>query len=470
MATKLNSDATLKVKDNSQVLNALRQAYPKKISTGTEIRRQHTNTLTWLPSELPDAVMFPDSTEDVAGIVGIASKFKLPIVAFGAGTSLEGHVNAPRGGISLDLSGLNRIIEVNSEDMDCTIEAGVNRATLQSYLRDTGLFFSVDPGTDEASIGGMAATRASGTTSVRYGTMRDNVMRVTAVLADGSIVKTASRARKTAAGYDLTHLLVGSEGTLGIITELTLKLHPVPEAITAAVAPFQTLKGACQATMDTLAYGIVPARIELLDAGQMGVLNKYSDVSYEPCPTLFLEFHGTTAANTEQVERFMEIVNEHGAGQLQLAQTEDERRKMWKARHDALWHVKEAWPGRLARVTDVCVPISRLAECVAETEQDIKTFGLVAPIVGHVGDGNFHAIAMIEPDNETEQKKLDEFCLRLARRAIAMDGTCTGEHGIGQGKINMLKEELGIGVDVMRAIKQALDPDNILNPGKIFLP
>ena len=449
-------------------LDVLRTAYPDQFSTSRDIRAQHTNTLTWLPSEPPDAVVYPSSTDDVARIIEVAASHDVPIIPFGAGTSLEGHVNAPLGGISLDLSAMNRILNVNDADMDCTVEAGVSHAELNTYLRDTGLFFSVDPGTDQATLGGMAATRASGTTSVRYGTMRDNVIRITAVLANGKIIRTGSRARKSAAGYDLTRLLLGSEGTLGIITDLTLKLHPIPEAISAMIAPFTSLEFACQATMDTMAYGIVPARIELLDAVQMRTLNTYSHLSYEEVPTLFLEFHGTIAANQEQTQKFKEIAISRGSGELHIAEDQDERRKLWKARHDALWAVKAAWPGRQARITDVCVPISRLAECVAETEEDIKQFGLIAPIAGHVGDGNFHALAMIDPNDKEEEAKLNEFCTRLARRAIAMDGTCTGEHGIGEGKIELLAEELGEGADVMRDIKNALDPRNILNPGKLF--
>ena len=468
MATILKDGEAEHHKENEKGLNALREAFPDQLFAGRDIRTQHTNTLTWLPSERPDAVMYPKSTADVAAVMQIASQNKLPIIAFGAGTSLEGQVNAPRGGLSLDFSRMDRILDVNAADMDCTVEAGVSRAKLDAYLRDTGLFFSVDPGTEEASLGGMAATRASGTTSVRYGTMRDNVLRMTAVMADGRVISTGTRARKSSAGYDLTRLLIGSEGTLGIITELTVKLHPRPEFMSASIVPFKTLDGACQATMESMAYGIVPARIELLDSAQIEALNSYSHLSYEAVPTLVLELHGSKMEIDDQSERFTELAKNHGAGQIYTAQNEDERRKLWKARHDALWSVKTAWPGREARVTDVCIPISRLTECVTETEKDIKDYGLIAPIAGHVGDGNFHAIIMVDPDSNEELRSVDEFCTKLARRAIKMDGTCTGEHGIGEGKIDLLAEELGCGVDVMRAIKKALDPDNILNPGKLF--
>lgn len=448
----------------------LRQRFGDAFETSPGICRQHANTLTSIAPEPPDAVLFAASTEDVVDLVGIASRFHVPIVPFGAGTSLEGHVNAPSGGISLDLSRMDQVLRVSPEDMDCRVEAGVTRARLNSDLRDTGLFFTVDPGTEEATLGGMAATRASGTTAVRYGTMRENVLGVKAVLADGSVIETASRARKSAAGYDLTHLLVGSEGTLGIITELTLRLHGVPEQVIAAVAGFESLESACNTTMMAIAMGLGLARIELLDRHVIAAVNHHAGLSLNAVPTLFLEFHGTAAAVREQAEIFEDIAKTEGAISFSSAADESERRKLWKARHEALWAIREAWPGRDTLVTDVCVPVSRLAECILETENDIAASGLDAPIVGHVGDGNFHALVMYNREDEAQQTKIKAFAGRLAERAIAMEGTCTGEHGIGQGKAGYLRLERAAAVDTMAAVKIALDPLGILNPGKIFAP
>ncbi|MBU1211432.1 MAG: FAD-binding protein [Alphaproteobacteria bacterium] len=449
----------------------IKESLGAQVETGDEICRQHAHTLTWIDGQPPDAVVFARSTEDVAGVVAIAGRYRVPIIPFGAGTSLEGHVNAPYGGISLDLSRMDRILRVDTGDLDCTVEAGVPRGKLNVYLRDTGLFFPVDPGTEEATIGGMAATRASGTTAVRYGTMRDNVIAVKAVMADGSVIDSASRARKSSAGYDLTRLLVGSEGTLGIITEVTLRLHGVPEKVIAAIAAFPTLEAACNTTMAAMALGLGLARIELLDPLVLRAVNVHAGLSLEEVPTLFIEFHGSAAAVGEQSKTFEELALSEGAIRVSSAADETERRSLWKARHDALWAVREAWPGLRPLVTDVCVPVSRLAECVAATEADIAACGLIAPIVGHVGDGNFHAIVMHRLDDSAERGKIEAFSARLAQRAIAMDGTCTGEHGIGQGKMKYLQAELGAGVDVMARIKQALDPHAIMNPGKIiYLP
>lgn len=451
----------------ADALDALQHRFGPGFDTGTGIRRQHANTLTWIASEPPDAVVFATSTEDVRDAVMIAGRFRVPIIAFGAGTSLEGHVNAPAGGISLDLSKMDRILSVHDQDLDCVVEAGVTRGQLNRHLRDTGLFFPVDPGTEEATLGGMAATRASGTCAVRYGTMRENVLNLTAVMADGSIIKTAQRARKSSAGYDLTHLLVGSEGTLGIITELTLRLYGQPESIRAAVAPFATLEGACSATMEAIQLGLGLARIELLDALQIRAINLHAKLELAETPTLFLEFHGTEAATREQVAVFEELARAHGAIAFEAASSEDDRRRLWKARHEALWACREAWPGRVSFVTDVCVPISRLAECVAETEADIAENGLTAPIVGHVGDGNFHVLVMFDAENSSEMAAAKSFANRLAHRAIAMGGTCTGEHGVGQGKIDVLQAEHGAAIATMCSLKRALDPLGILNPGKI---
>ncbi len=450
-------------------VGVLRQLMPEQVETGMAMREQHANTITFLPNQPPDAVVFARATADVVEVMRVAREHRVPVIAFGAGSSLEGHVNAPFGGISLDLSRMTAILAVNPGDLDATVEAGVTRVQLNTHLRDTGLFFPVDPGAEHATLGGMAATRASGTNAVRYGTMRENVVSVTAVMADGTVVKTGGRARKSAAGYDLTRLLVGSEGTLGIVTQLTLRLYGIPERIVAAVVPFEALAGAASATIEAIQLGLGLARIELLDPLQIRAVNLHSKLSLAEAPTLFVEFHGSGTGVAEQVEAFRAIAEANGAQGFEAAEAEEERRRLWKARHDAYWATKSAWPGRKTLATDVCVPISRLAACIAETEDDIRRLGLICPIVGHVGDGNFHATPVVDTDDAREMAALDEMLRRLAERAIAMDGTCTGEHGIGQGKIAYLEKEAGAGgIAAMRAIKAALDPDGILNPGKIL--
>lgn len=449
-------------------LAILRQRFGDRIQTGEAIRRQHAHTLTWLGNQPPDAVVWVESTAEVQEVVRIAREHGLPIIPFGAGTSLEGHVNAPHGGLSLDFSRMNRVLAVNERDLDCVVQPGISRKALNDYLRDTGLFFPIDPGAEDATLGGMAATRASGTNAVKYGTMRENVLNITAVMADGSVVKTGGRARKSSAGYDLTRLLVGSEGTLGIITELTVRLYGVPEVVLAAVCPFKTLEGACNAVIQAIQLGVGMARIELLDEVQIFAVNKYSKLSLDEAPTLFLEFQGSAVTARDQVAQFEEIARAEGAIRFDWAAEEAERRKLWKARHDVYWAVRSTWPGKETLATDVCVPISRLAECVMETKRDIEALGLVAPIVGHVGDGNFHTSPVFDMSNEDEVSKIKGFLTRLAERAIAMEGTCTGEHGVGQGKMKYLSSELGSGLDVMARIKQALDPENLLNPGKIL--
>ena len=451
----------------SLALDILRQRFGPRLQTGQSLREQHAHTTTYIPVQAPDAVIMPESTEEVSEIVRICAEHRVPIIPFGVGSSLEGHVNAPGGGISLDMAGMNKVLAVHPEDLDCVVEPGLTRQELNEYLRDTGLFFPIDPGAN-ASLGGMAATRASGTNAVRYGTMRDNVLSLTAVMADGSIVRTARRAKKSSAGYDLTRLLVGSEGTLGIITSLTLKLYGIPQAISGGVCPFPTVEAACQAVIATVQMGIPVARIELVNALQMRGMKNYSHLDYPESPCLFLEFHGTDAGVKEQAETFGEIANEFGGGPFLWTANMEERTKLWKARHDAYWASLTLRPGAKGLSTDVCVPVSRLAECIAETEADIAEMGLVAPIVGHVGDGNFHTLVLMDMNDPAEIERAEEFVARLNLRAIAMDGTCTGEHGIGQGKMRFLERELGAGVDVMRAIKQALDPQNILNPGKIL--
>jgi D-lactate dehydrogenase (cytochrome) len=363
---------------------------------------------------------------------------------------------------------MNRILEVNEQDLDCVVQAGVSRKQLNDYLRDRGLFFPIDPGAEEATIGGMASTRASGTTAVRYGTMRENVLNVTAVMADGAVVKTAQRARKSAAGYDLTRLMVGAEGTLGLITELTVRLYGIPDRILAAVCPFATLEGACNAVIQSIQVGLGAARMEIVDAVTVRAVNNHAKLALEEKPTLFLEFHGTEAGTRDQIETFRRIAESEGAMRFDWAERPEDRNRLWKARHDFYWAVKTTWPGRDALATDVCVPISRLAECLLETEEDIRSLDLIAPIAGHAGDGNFHTQPMVDRANPKEMAALDTFLDRLAKRAIAMEGTCTGEHGIGQGKMKYLKAELGEGVAVMRALKAALDPQDIFNPGKIM--
>lgn len=447
-------------------MRELEQLLPARFATGEAIRRQHANALTFHAAELPDAVVWPESTAETSAIMRVAARARLPVIAFGAGTSLEGHVNAPRGGVCIDFSRMTRIIAVRPDDLDCTIEAGVSRRRLNQELRDTGLFFPVDPGAEEATLGGMAATRASGTTTVRYGSMRDNVLNLTAVLASGEVVRTARRARKSASGYDLTRLLIGSEGTLGLITELTLKLYGVPETILGAVATFEALEGACRTTTAAIQSGLGMARIELLDRMQIRAVNQYSKLSLAETPTLFLEFHGSKEACQKDLATFRDIAG--GLLELHSSADEEGRRRLWKARHDALWAVKTVWPGREVLVTDVAVPLSNLAQAVRETEEDVARHGIVAPIVGHVGDGNFHAIVVFDSSDSQERAKIEAFLDRLVGRALALDGTATGEHGIGQGKRRFLPAEHANGVQVMAAIKQALDPDELLNPGKIF--
>ena len=438
-----------------------------RLSLSQALREQHANTLTWLKTEPPDAVLFAETTAEVAEVVRLCAGARVPVIPFGTGTSLEGHVNAPLGGVSLDLSRMNRILAVHEADLDCVVEPGVTRKALNDHVRDLGLFFPVDPGAD-ASLGGMAATRASGTNAVRYGTMRDAVLGLTAVLADGSVVTTGGRARKSAAGYDLTRLLIGSEGTLGVITGLTLKLYGIPETILSAVCPFASIEGACNATIAALQMGLPLARIELADEVQIRACNAYSRLSLPEAPTLFLEFHGTPAGAREQVEAFAEIARAEGGGEFDWAERQEDRTRLWQARHDAYWAVRALKPGAEVLSTDVCVPISALAACVSATRQDIDRLGLLAPIVGHVGDGNFHVLPLIDPSDPEERRKVQGFLDRLIDRALGFGGTCTGEHGIGQGKIGYLTQEHGEGVKLMVTIKKALDPLNILNPGKIF--
>lgn len=462
MGSRADSPAT------QTAISILRQRFGERLQIGEAIRRQHAHTLTWLPNQPPDAVVWVNDTNEVREIVQVAREYSVPIIPFGAGTSLEGHTNAPEGGLSIDFSNMNRVLTVNDRDLDCVVQAGVSRKALNEYVRDRGLFFSVDPGAEEATLGGMAATRASGTNAVKYGTMRENVLNLTAVMADGSVVKTASRARKSSAGYDLTKLLVGSEGTLGIITELTVRLYGIPEKILAAVCTFDSTEAACNTVIQSIQLGLGVARMELLDELMIKGINAYSKMTLEEKPTLFLEFHGTEVSARDQVEQFQAIAESEGAGGFVWAENEEDRRRLWKARHDVYWATKNLRPGAEAIATDVCVPISRLAECLAETQNDISDLGIISPIAGHVGDGNFHCQPLIDMSSPKEVAAVKEFLSRLSARAIEMDGTCTGEHGVGQGKSKYLLAEHGTGVALMRQIKRALDPDNILNPGKIL--
>jgi D-lactate dehydrogenase (cytochrome) len=446
---------------------ALAAKFGNRLVTSQAVREQHGNTTTWIPNEPPDAVVFAQTTQDVQDIVRLCAAHKVPVIPFGTGTSLEGQVNAPGGGVSIDFRDMNRVLAVHAEDLDCVIEPGITRKQLNEHLRDQGLFFPLDPGAD-ASLGGMAATRCSGTNAVRYGTMKDNVLALKVVLPSGELMSTARRAKKSSAGYDLTRLIVGAEGTLGVITELTLKLSGIPEAIAGGVCPFPSVEAACNATIATIQSGIPVARIELLDELQVKATNLYSKLTLPEVPVLFVEFHGSPAGVAEQSERFGEIAKDLGGGPFEWATKPEDRTRLWQARHDAYWAGRSLRPGAQAFATDVCVPISRLADCVTETQRDITELGLVAPILGHVGDGNFHLSLMVDMDDAAELKAAKELCERLVERALAMDGTCTGEHGVGQGKMKYLLAEHGAAaLGTMAAIKRAIDPQDIMNPGKI---
>ena len=445
----------------------LSSRFGDRVATSAAVREQHGHSLTWAKNQPPDVVVYPRTSEEVSEIAKLCAAHSVPVIPFGTGTSLEGHINAPHGGVSIDLSLMKRIIAVHDEDLDCVVEAGVTRKELNEHLRDKGLFFPIDPGAD-ASIGGMVATRASGTNAVRYGTMKDVVLSLTVVLPNGEIVKTATRAKKSASGYDLTRLFIGSEGTLGIVTEITLRLQGIPEAISAGICPFPSVKAACDAVIMTIQSGIPVARIELLDELQVRAVNLHSKLTLPESPLLLLEFHGTEAGVQEQAERFGDIAAEFGGGPFDWATKPEERTRLWQARHDSYWAARGLRPGAQSVATDVCVPISRLAECVDETKRDILEIGLIAPIVGHVGDGNFHVQPLVDMDNPAEVEACEAFVDRLVKRALAMEGTCTGEHGIGQKKMKYLDLEHGpAALDLMRVLKQAIDPHNIMNPGKV---
>ena len=453
------------VDDN--LLSVLRQIVGDRLTTSASILEQHGRDESFHPTMPPEAVVFAQSTDEVSRIVSACAERDVPIIPFGTGTSLEGHVAALNGGVSLDVTQMNEVLAVNAEDLDCRVQPGVTRKQLNEHLRDTGLFFPIDPGAD-ASIGGMTATRASGTNAVRYGTMRENVMSVEVVTADGRIIRTARRSKKSSAGYDLTRLFVGSEGTLGVITEVTVKLYGIPEAISSAVCGFPDMESAVNTVIMICQSGIPVARMELLDALQMDACNRYSDLDYAVAPTLFFEFHGTPNGIDEQVNQVKDIAAEFGSSDFRWATKTEDRNKLWQARHDAYYAGLALRPNAKGIATDVCVPISRLADCILETQKDIAESNIIAPIVGHVGDGNFHLVMVIDPDDADEMHRAEALNDRMVQRALDMDGTCTGEHGVGYGKMEYLKAEHGEGISVMRDIKHALDPKNIMNPGKII--
>ena len=452
---------------SASVIAQLRELFGDRLHLGEAMRLQHGSSESHFDAVLPDAVVFAHSTEEVVELVRLCDRHNVPLIPFGAGTSIEGNTTPVRGGVTLDLSEMNAILAVNPDDLDCTVQAGVRREELNTELRHLGLFFPIDPGAN-ATIGGMAATRASGTNAVRYGTMREAVLALRVVTPDGRDIRTSRRARKSAAGYDLTRLMIGSEGTLGVITEITLRLQGIPEAISAAVCSFETLAGAVDTVVQTIQLGVPIARVEILDDVQMRAVNRWSKLNYPELTTLFFEFHGTEGSVKEQAETVADLAAANGGGEFEWSNLPEERSKLWAARHQAYYAALGLRKGAVGWPTDVCVPISRLAECIAETKKDLEAASIPAPILGHVGDGNFHVIFVLDPDSREEAAEAELLNRRLVERALAMDGTCTGEHGIGIGKQDWLIAELGEAVDTMRLIKQAIDPKNLFNPGKIF--
>lgn len=446
----------------------IKKEFGQQFSNSKSILEQHTHTMTIHELELPDGVVFVETKEDVQKVVNICKKYKCPIIPFGVGSSFEGHLNAPYGGISIDMNNMNKILNVYPEDLLVVVQPGVTREQLNTHLRDTGLFFPIDPGAN-ASIGGMTATRASGTNAVRYGTMKDNVVALEVVTPDGQIIKTANKARKSSAGYDLTRLMVGSEGTLGITTEITLKLYGIPEVIAGGRVSFPSVKDATDTVITTIQAGIPVARIEFMDLAQVKAVNNYSKTNLPEAPLLLVEFHGSKSSVKEQSELFGEIASDFGGIDFEWTSNNEERNKLWKARHDAYWSCRAVRPDASLYSTDVCVPISKLSDCISETVEDMEKNELIGPIVSHAGDGNFHVALLIDKNNKNELEKLDGFLVRISERAIRMDGTCTGEHGVGQGKRKYMLKELGNAVDIMKKVKNAFDPDKIMNPGKLFL-
>jgi D-lactate dehydrogenase (cytochrome) len=466
--TKAQSDFRAGAPLSPAFIFTLRNIVGDRLHLSEAMRAQHGHSETHFATVLPDAVVYPYSTEDVVALVRACVSEGVPIVPFGAGTSIEGNTIPVRGGVCVDLSEMNAILAVNPEDFDCTVQAGVRREALNVHLRDQGLFFPIDPGAN-ATIGGMASTRASGTNAVRYGTMREAVLSLRVVTPDGRDIRTARRARKSAAGYDLTRLYIGSEGTLGIITEVTLRLHAIPEQISSAVCSFDTLAGAVDTVVQSIQLAVPLARVEILDDVQMRAVNQYSELDYPELTTLFFEFHGSTGTVKEQIATVGDLARANGGGEFRWSNLPEERARLWKARHQAYYAAVALRKGCVGWPTDVCVPIGRLAECINQTKKDLESASIPAPILGHVGDGNFHVIFVIDPGNPREQHEANALNERLIARALSMDGTCTGEHGIGLGKMNWLVRELGDdGVDMMRMIKHAVDPKNLFNPGKIF--
>ncbi len=449
------------------VLAKIKNFLGERLSTSSYDIETHAHDESFHPAAPPNAVAFPESETEVSAITKACHDHQVPLIAFGAGTAVEGHVQAVHGGICVDLSRMDQIIDLQIDDLDCRVQAGIRRIALNEQLEKHGLWLPIDPGAD-ASLGGMAATGASGTTTVRYGTIRDNILGLSVVLADGRVIRTGGRARKSSAGYDLTKLMLGSEGTLGVITEVQLKLQPLPEAVSAAVCGFLGIQPLVESVIEILQSGIPVARCELLDKVSMAAVNDYAGFNYEVMPTIFFEFHGTQASVAEQANRVRTITAEHGANAFQWSTHREERDRLWHARHHAYYAVKALLPGSYGWVGDVCVPISRLAECITAVQEDIEQAGLTAPILGHVGDGNFHAIFLVYPDDEQGMKRAKEVNDRMIQLALKMGGSCSGEHGIGIGKIDMLRQQHGEGVAVMKTIKQALDPGNILNPTKVL--
>jgi D-lactate dehydrogenase (cytochrome) len=452
---------------DQSVLAELKTLLGDRVSTSAAVREHHGKDESYFPYALPDAVVFVETTEEVRDVVNICRRHRVPMIPYGVGTSLEGHILAVNGGVTIDLSRMNKVLAVHEEDLDAVVQAGVTRKQLNEHIKHTGLFFPIDPGAD-ATLGGMSATRASGTNAVRYGTMRENVLSLKVVLADGRIIQTSRRAKKSAAGYDLTRLFVGSEGTLGIITEVTVKLYAVQEAMSAAVCAFDSVDGCTKTVIQTIQAGVPIARSEILCEKTMDAINKYKKTSYRVAPTLFFEFHGSKASVAEQAELVQEIAKENGGKDFVWATRPEDRTQLWEARHNAYFAGLQIRPGSRAVSTDVCVPISRLAECVRETMEDVKSYIAPVPLLGHVGDGNFHLMFLVDPAKPEETELAKQFNARLVERAIRMEGTCTGEHGVGLGKQDSLRKELGDDVmDVMRDIKKLFDPENLMNPGKV---
>jgi len=451
-----------------ELLAALKSIFEDRFSTALAIREKHGRDESSYDPMLPDGVVFAQTTAEVAEVVRLCSAYDVPVIPYGTGTSLEGHVLALRGGVTLDLSQMNQVLAVHPEDQTATVQAGVTRKQLNQEIRETGLFFPIDPGAD-ASLGGMAATRASGTNAVRYGTMRDNTLALTVVMADGRIVKTGTRAKKSSAGYDLTRLFIGSEGTLGIITEVTVKLYPQPEAVSAAVCSFPSTEDAVNAVIQTIQMGVPVARVEFLDENGVRSINLHAKLSLPEKPLLLFEFHGSERSVAEQAQTVQDIAAEHHAAGFEWATRPEERTRLWTARHNAYFALLQMRPGARPITTGCCVPISRLAECILDTKADCEKQHMVYSIIGHVGDGNFHVLMMVDPDDAADVAKAEGVNARMVARALSMDGTCTGEHGVGLHKMDFLVQEHGQdAIEAMRMLKHAFDPKNILNPGKIL--